>query len=340
MAIAVGACMDVAAYACQSDVQCVDGPHEGRCEPTGFCSFLDDDCASGRKYAPHAGDDLAGRCVDAVMASSGPDPSEPSPTITGGEDPVGSTGERPGGEETSTGALPDPTDPTDPFVTTGPLDATTDEGAQETGIPVDPAQFVDDFDRADAPSLGNGWIEKHPSAFQLVDGQVVFESSAQGYEDNVWYRDESVLDVEVCIEVQLLEVDANTHPQVHARIQPEDIDQPGSVTSYILYIDDGSLRLRRDIEGSPTQQWSAPLATALQAGPWYQLCLTVTGTDPVALDGQLFIDGSDRWQPHTEVWAQDDDALRIDQPGATGSSGADAMQVPHLVYDNFTRTLL
>ena len=333
-AYGMGACVEVAAFDCDSDAQCTDGPHQGWCESTGYCSFASLDCSSGRRYAPHAGEGLARTCVEEpVMGSSSGDPPDPEPPAPSGEESSGSTG-----------AADDPTtdssEPPDPSLTTGPDDPTTGMGAAETGGSIDPAVFFDDFDRPDDLSLGDGWVEKTPTAFQLVDGQVVFESLADGYEDNLWYRDESVLDVEVCVDFQLLQLDSDNHPQVHARIQPEDIDLPSQVTSYILYTESSTLRLRRDIGGSSSRQWSTPLTIPLATDTWYQLCMRVQGVAPVQLEGDLMVLSEGAWQIHTQVTADDDDEQRLDQPGATGGSGADAAQVSNLVYDNFVRTML
>ena len=51
-------------FACDDDVQCrLDGA-QGFCEPNGSCSFLADECESGRRWGEHAAKDLAGDCVD------------------------------------------------------------------------------------------------------------------------------------------------------------------------------------------------------------------------------------------------------------------------------------
>ncbi|MEM9462776.1 MAG: hypothetical protein AAGF11_52030 [Myxococcota bacterium] len=336
------ACVQVAAFDCESDAQCTDGLHEGWCESTGFCSFASRDCPSGRRYAPHAGEDLARTCVEEPIeegsSPSSGDPTDPDLPAISGE---GSSGQSTGMvDDSTTGASESSEESSDPSLTTGPVEPTTGMGATDTGGSADPAVFFDDFDRPDELFLGNGWVEKTPTAFQLVDGQVVFESLADGYEDNLWYRDEAVLDVEVCVDFELLQVDSDNHPQVHARIQAKDIDQPSQVTSYILYTESTTLRLRRDIGGSSSRQWTAELASPLNANTWYQLCMRVQGVAPVQLEGDLMVLGEGGWQIHTQVVGQDDDELRLAQPGATGGSGADADQVSNLVYDNFMRTML
>jgi len=50
-------------YQCETDTQCLDQGVQGRCEPQGFCSFPDTDCASGNRFEADAGDGLGGTCV-------------------------------------------------------------------------------------------------------------------------------------------------------------------------------------------------------------------------------------------------------------------------------------
>lgn len=63
IAASMASCAD--AFTCVDDISCGDG---GRCEPTGFCSFVDDDCPAGRRYGEHASASLAGTCVEEPIA--------------------------------------------------------------------------------------------------------------------------------------------------------------------------------------------------------------------------------------------------------------------------------
>ncbi|MBL4684186.1 MAG: hypothetical protein JKY37_06330 [Nannocystaceae bacterium] len=56
----VCACTTAPAFVCSDDSQCGEG---GVCETTGFCSFLDPDCESGRRYEPKAGGGYESHCV-------------------------------------------------------------------------------------------------------------------------------------------------------------------------------------------------------------------------------------------------------------------------------------
>jgi hypothetical protein len=58
--IASAGCLRKTEYKCTDTTQCGAG---GQCEDTGFCSFADGDCASGRKYGEFSGSTYSGECV-------------------------------------------------------------------------------------------------------------------------------------------------------------------------------------------------------------------------------------------------------------------------------------
>jgi cysteine-rich repeat protein len=72
LAAAGGACLDTAViFPCTSGAQCGEG---GVCEPTGFCSFPDATCLSGRRYGRHAAGAYAESC--ALCGNGQRDPGE------------------------------------------------------------------------------------------------------------------------------------------------------------------------------------------------------------------------------------------------------------------------
>lgn len=128
------------AFECSSDAQCVQGSEIGFCENTGFCSFEDPDCPSGRRYGALAGNGLAHTCVDAAgtdvgSGSIGPGDSDPPTSMSSPTDP---TVDPPG---TSTTEAPSPTeddstsDPPLPGCGDGNLDPgeACDDGDDEEG---------------------------------------------------------------------------------------------------------------------------------------------------------------------------------------------------------------
>jgi hypothetical protein len=54
-------------YHCARDSQCANGAARGTCEPTGFCSFDDANCASGHRYGRWAPAPLGSACVEPVV---------------------------------------------------------------------------------------------------------------------------------------------------------------------------------------------------------------------------------------------------------------------------------
>ncbi len=71
LALAVGGCFEPGVYACRDPNACDDGV----CEPSGFCSYPDEDCSSRRRYSSLAGDGLARVCVEPTSpgTTSGPE---------------------------------------------------------------------------------------------------------------------------------------------------------------------------------------------------------------------------------------------------------------------------
>ena len=57
-------CLGTDAFLCESDEACQQGGVSGLCQPSGYCSFPDDECASGHRYGAHAGGSLSGTCVE------------------------------------------------------------------------------------------------------------------------------------------------------------------------------------------------------------------------------------------------------------------------------------
>lgn len=62
-------------FGCEDDTGCAGSQVGGSCEPSGFCSFPDEGCPSGRRYGEFAGQMLGGACVDnpdAATSQAGP----------------------------------------------------------------------------------------------------------------------------------------------------------------------------------------------------------------------------------------------------------------------------
>jgi alpha-tubulin suppressor-like RCC1 family protein len=80
---AVTGCRYARTFSCEIDEDCRRATDPGLCEPTGYCSFTDTACASGRRYDDLASSEYAGKCVDDVMPMQ-PDASTiPSSCVAG-----------------------------------------------------------------------------------------------------------------------------------------------------------------------------------------------------------------------------------------------------------------
>ena len=305
-------------YVCGSDAQC---GADGLCEADGGCSFPDAQCESGRRFAEFtpAGD----VCVPSDGSTTGS--STASTTST---EPASATLEP---DDTSTGV-----GPVEPGSTSSGADVSTSssssssnasfsssEGSStgETG----PFQFFDDFERADSEDVGNGWIEKTPESFALVNGGIRRVNSTDFYPENLVYRPEGDwLDVEAALEVTWLNLEGSFgSPQFYLRTQLTDIETPGSVTGYLLFINGGSgdLTLSRQISGDFTLQFIEPQTSPVEIGVPYRLRFRVMGSDPVVLDGYLEQLEGDEWTVHTEVHGVDDTAAQLIEPGTFAVGG-------------------
>ena len=83
----LGGCVRLGAHRCDANQDCSRSGTQGTCQSDGYCSFPDDDCASGQAYGDLAPDDLAGTCVagsgggdSGPIASDGTDVTTTGPT--------------------------------------------------------------------------------------------------------------------------------------------------------------------------------------------------------------------------------------------------------------------
>lgn len=128
--LGLSACSPSQAYSCSDDEACVARGEAGFCEATGFCSFADGDCRTGRRYGRFAGDGLAGQCVvetddstSAAQTTQAPSTTPPNESSESSSTTEAATGSGPSGGSTSS-------------TTT---DATTSPGSSSsTGLPPQP----------------------------------------------------------------------------------------------------------------------------------------------------------------------------------------------------------
>ncbi len=169
LCVGVGGCTSSEVFQCQTDGQCVNGDAAGACQPNGFCSFVDRNCASGFRYASSAPPGLAGACVEVE-----PDASSSTGCMTAScADSTAETGANP---PASTSA-PGTTQAATATATTGIDDASsttsTSEDASETstGPAIECPQFVEEFD--------DGIVETPPWIWQSAMPSIMSESEGR-----------------------------------------------------------------------------------------------------------------------------------------------------------------
>lgn len=80
------ACGSAEYFVCNGNDDCTFEEDAGICQPTGACSFPDDTCETGQRYADESPPSLAGECVqhEAEMPTSTTGEPEPDDSTTGG----------------------------------------------------------------------------------------------------------------------------------------------------------------------------------------------------------------------------------------------------------------
>ena len=145
------------AFACTEDAQC---GALGVCEASGYCSFVDGECPSGRRYGALAPKELADQCVEPMDAS--------------------------------TGAVAGDTTTTDPSTTLEPSTSsstTMPSTTSSTTMPVDPSTTSVDESTTDTPvSESSGAVESSSSSEPPPPAcDVVFvDDFADGVVDPEW----------------------------------------------------------------------------------------------------------------------------------------------------------
>jgi hypothetical protein len=319
------------AFVCTGSVECNDGGIAGVCEPSGGCSFPDDDCDSGRRYGAHAPDGLGGTCVPLTADETS---TSYDPTIA--STPTATTSLETTVADTSTGNDPSTTGAVDPTSSTTAIDSS---GAESSGpdLPQDTA-FFDDFERRDADALGNGWIEATAGSFQLVNGRVVLgDSNGLSFPENVCRRpsDEALLDVEASVIVEFTSPTYAGFPQLHLRAQ----DTSDVVTAYVIFVDTTdpeippTLDIARIIDGAFTEQIETELPPFPGNAQRYRMRARVVGTDPVVVDGWFEVEQDGSWNALGSTTLVDIGPMRIVDPGVVAFSAH--VQLQHLAYDDF-----
>lgn len=198
--------------------------------------------------------------------------------------------------------------------------------------------YSDNFGRPDSTVLGDGWIEKAPTAFSIVNGQAVKNGVGTAYRDNIVYRPatEDLLDAEASVEMRVTN-NAIGYPQVFVRVQGDTAATVNTLDAYILYMDGATDRaiLGRQ-RGSAFVQSLATifLATPLNTNDLFRMRLRAEGANPVNLSAWVERFNGTTWDILGEATVADAAANRIATPGAVGFGGYIESSY---IYDNFDR---
>jgi len=127
-------CGDASPFVCEAADDCAAAGGDGACEASGYCSFPDGECPSGRRYGSHAPADIAGSCVppDVADDTSATDPTADDAELDGPDDD---------GEATTivttagatTSALDDSGSSTASTLTDATLDSSATEASSDSG---------------------------------------------------------------------------------------------------------------------------------------------------------------------------------------------------------------
>lgn len=201
--------------------------------------------------------------------------------------------------------------------------------------------FFDDFSRADAAVLGNGWTEKSASAFSIETGRARKLAFYAGYRDNAAYRPstEDSLNSEVAAELRLVDVNVG-YPQIFARLQSGTVAQADRLDGYMLYFNSSPSQvvLGRQVGSSfVTTLATITLSTPLNTTDTFRMRLRVTGTTTVQLQGVIERLQQGVWTVIGQATVIDSSAQRISAPGAAGFGG---YIEGSYAFDNFSVTAL
>ena len=210
--------------------------------------------------------------------------------------------------------------------------------AQQLTIIQPGSVFSDDFERTDSSVLGNGWLEKDPAAFFLVNGQAAKQVNSSSYVDNIVYRPavEDILDMETSLEFNLREAQPG-YPQIFARVQSDSVAFSGILDAYMLYVNDSADQAilgRQTGNNFVTSLANINISPPLTTTDVYRLRLSVTGTNPVVVTGYIERQNGAVWDIIGQGSFSDTSAERIQDPGSAGFGGYIEGSYN---FDNFTR---
>lgn len=213
-----------------------------------------------------------------------------------------------------------------PDLDSGGIDAASEAAAQ---LPT----FLDTFSRADGTPIGNGWVEKSPGKFALVNGAV--QQKQTGIYRNLFVSRPAFENVtDVLLQTTVTFSASTADPCLFARIQPGS-EVTNTFYGYSVYADGpADLYVSRDDGSAFTDMGSSIISPGLTVGRSYRLSLQVTGTNPVHLVGSIAaLDGT----VLATITANDGSNKRISSAGSVGFGSSAALNGR---WDDFKRVTL
>jgi hypothetical protein len=162
----------------------------------------------------------------------------------------------------------------------------------------------DDFERANDPDVGNGWLEKTPAAFSVLGGELVNDPTGPaGWKDNVayWGEDEAY-SLHASVVVRFTE-DITGHPRLLVRAPILFIDGADAIKTYAVGIPDAdSVSLIR--QDANTVAGGFDLTSPVEVDERYRISVDIAGQATAVLDvtvehesqpGMWTVIGEDSW---------------------------------------------
>jgi hypothetical protein len=225
---------------------------------------------------------------------------------------------------------------------TDPGDAAGDAGDAAADADADAGYFLDDFNRADNAAIGNAWLMKRSTAFDLSTQTVRRLADGSGYTDAIVYRpaQEDVLDVRIQLELHE-NASSPGYPQVMVRVQSGTVSTSGALDAYVLYVNGGNTQavIARQRGTTNVTLATLSLSPSLDTTNQFRFKFSATGTSPVVLQAEM-----DRWDVQNSTWvligaaSYDDTApSAITTAGSVGFSGNGSDTADNYRFDNFER---
>lgn len=201
--------------------------------------------------------------------------------------------------------------------------------------------FTDSFARSDSATIGNGWLEKTPSAFSLVNGRVVKQASTVDYRDTLLYRPaaEALLDAEVSTVLRMTSSSVG-YPSLFTRLQSNTAASSNTADGYMLFFDDSATNVvlgRQRGNQFVTTLSSFTLSTPLNTTDLFRMRLRATGTSPVQVQAVIERLVSGSWTIIGQASVNDSASDRITTPGVGALGGY--VEATY-AYDDFSVTNL